>query len=142
MWRGFSLDLKQEQAVANQGRKITRPPDNFYQAVEGKIVNILGQDYQFLIDVNGKTRELNAAGLCEFLSKEIVVDDFESEVGDLKNIEEYRKRTIRHEMIHAFLYESGLNANSSWARNEEMIDFFAIQLPKIVKAMKEVGCLE
>lgn len=136
------MDWKQEQGVANQERKITRPCENFYQEVAGKIVNILGQNYQFLIDVNGKTRELNAAGLCEFLSKEIVVDDFESEVGDLKNIEEYRKRTIRHEIIHAFLYESGLNANSSWARNEEMIDFFAIQLPKIVKAMKEVGCLE
>lgn len=136
------MDLKQEQGVANRGRSIKRPCENFYQQVEGKTVNILDQEYQFLIDVSGKTRELNAAGLCEFLSKEIVVDDFKSEVGDLKNIEEYRKRTIRHEMIHAFLYESGLNANSSWARNEEMIDFFAIQLPKIVKAMKEIGCLD
>lgn len=136
------MDLKQEQTVTNRGRSIIRPCENFYQKIEGKTVNILGQDYLFLIDETGKTQELNAAGLCEFLSKEIVVDDFKSEVADLKNIEEYRKRTVRHEMIHAFLYESGLNANSSWARNEEMIDFFAIQLPKIVKAMKEVGCLE
>lgn len=116
--------------------------ENIYLRLNGKTVNILGQDYQIVIDSDGKAKELNASGLCEFLSKEIVVEDFKPNVGDLKNIEEYRKSTIRHEMIHAFLYESGLNTNSNWARNEEMIDFFAIQLPKMAKVMKDVGCLE
>lgn len=75
---------------------------------------------------------------------------------DLKEYEEYQntsseviefriKETIRHEVIHAFLNESGLKGNSndcnSWSRNEEMIDWFAIQLPKIFKVFKELDVL-
>ena len=47
---------------------------------------------------------------------------------------------IRHEIIHAFLYESGMkecsSATQSWVENEEMVDWFAIQIPKIVKKNK------
>lgn len=43
--------------------------------------------------------------------------------------------TMRHEVIHAFLDQSGLGGNSmptdAWACNEEMVDWFAIQWPKI-----------
>ena len=52
---------------------------------------------------------------------------------------------MRHEITHAFLNESGLDANASdtdcWAKNEEMVDWFAIQSPKIYKAFNEVGAL-
>ena len=55
------------------------------------------------------------------------------------------KTTLRHEIVHAFLGESGLSANSNetdaWARNEEMVDWIAIQGPKIWKAWKEVGAV-
>lgn len=69
--------------------------------------------------------------------------------GDMsdKEREAYRKRTLRHELIHAFLNESGLSENASvpadcgWAKHEEMIDWIAIQFPKMVKAFKEAGCL-
>ena len=40
-----------------------------------------------------------------------------------------------HELVHAFLYESGLSINSlspsGWASNEEMTDWMAIQGPKL-----------
>jgi hypothetical protein len=46
-------------------------------------------------------------------------------------------------VIHAYLSESGLNSSSNgvdcWARNEEMVDWFAIQMPKIVKTFGELG---
>lgn len=38
---------------------------------------------------------------------------------------------LRHELIHAFLYECGLADNSDWASNEEMIDWLAIQFDKL-----------
>lgn len=41
-----------------------------------------------------------------------------------------------------FLFESGLGDNCKWARNEEMVDFFAIQFPKIVKVMQDAKCLD
>ena len=52
---------------------------------------------------------------------------------------------MRHEILHAFLYESGLRENSctsfAWAENEEMIDWFAIQFPKILKIYGELNIL-
>lgn len=55
--------------------------------------------------------------------------------------------SLRHEIIHAYLNESGLRwdankHNGSWAKNEEMVDWFAIQSPKIFKTYKELGILE
>ena len=55
------------------------------------------------------------------------------------------KLFLRHEIVHAYLYESGLRENSekqyAWADNEEMVDWFAIQGPKIFKTYKELGVL-
>lgn len=56
------------------------------------------------------------------------------------------KRILRHEIIHAFFNESGLQDDSSnidcgWAVNEEMVDWIAIQFPKMVKAFEEADCL-
>ena len=64
--------------------------------------------------------------------------------------DEGRKRhmncVLRHEIIHAYLEESGLSANSkmisAWAQNEEMVDWLAIQSPKIFATFQEVGCLD
>ena len=49
--------------------------------------------------------------------------------------------SIRHEVVHAFLEESGLSDCSlrpemAWARNEEMVDWIAIQFPKMLEAFK------
>lgn len=69
-------------------------------------------------------------------------------IPDMTDIEQsaYRKRLLRHEITHAFLNESGLQHCSSvpmgaWARHEEMVDWIAIQFPKIMKAFQEVGAL-
>ena len=48
---------------------------------------------------------------------------------------------LRHEIVHAFLYESGLDVSSEWARNEEIVDWIALQTPKLQKAFEEAGCL-
>ena len=48
---------------------------------------------------------------------------------------------MRHELIHAFLFESGLAENSNWARNEEMVDWIARQFPKMAKTFQEVKVL-
>jgi len=60
-------------------------------------------------------------------------------------IKRYQNKIARHEIVHAFLYESGLDCNSlkqyNWAENEEMVDWFAIQGPKIFKIYKELDIL-
>lgn len=113
-------------------------------------VDILGTEYKIEIrDANTPDFE-NRCGWCDWQQKIIAI-------GDPKTIKEWKdepeasieykiKTTKRHEIIHAFLYESGLHANSTsyyeqWALNEEMIDWFAIQSPKIFKAFEEADCL-
>ena len=53
---------------------------------------------------------------------------------------------LRHEIVHAFLFESGLAESSfstdAWAKNEEMIDWIAFTGPKIVAAWQKAGCME
>jgi len=54
-----------------------------------------------------------------------------------------QNKTLRHEVMHAFMYESGLWRNAatideSWAMNEEMVDWIAIQLPKILKVCNQL----
>lgn len=94
------------------------------------------EEYPNLEDMDGYT---------DSSTREIIVDDMKSQQdmpGSKKNMEEYKKQVVRHEIIHAFLCESGLDTNSgacdNWAINEEMVDWFAIQSPKIFKAFNEL----
>ena len=86
--------------------------------------------------------EQNMGGFCDYDLKEIYVADMSATKGwetepKLK-IMGRESRILRHEITHAFLFESGLNWDSSvlqdgWATNEEMVDWFAIQGEKIYK---------
>lgn len=69
----------------------------------------------------------------------------EKEPGSKKCLDDYMRKCMRHELVHAFLYESGLSINSlspsGWASNEEMTDWMAIQGPKLYDAWKQAKCL-
>ncbi|MDM8310828.1 MAG: hypothetical protein E6X21_15720 [Clostridium sp.] len=112
--------------------------------MEDKKINILGTEYKLKFGTSEKYPKLNAAnanGLCEGYSKELIIDDFEPDDTTYDNIEEFKNKVVRHEIIHAFLIESGLASSSSWAENEEMVDWIAIQFPKLLKAMNEADAL-
>ena len=115
-------------------------------------VTILGATYQ-IKEVDWAADELlkacGWAGYCNETSKLIVyarpstLPDKEMMTADELALE--LKQTLRHEIIHAFLSESGLSGCSSpaevWATNEEMVDYFAIQLPKIITVCQELDIL-
>lgn len=115
-------------------------------------VTILGTKYKMethKISEDSILKDNKWAGYCSEESKLIVVADMtEKEYIDLDEHEQesYRKKTLRHEIIHAFLNESGLTDSTSvpkmgWANHEEMVDWIAIQSPKMYRAFKEVGCI-
>ena len=116
-------------------------------------VNILGTKYKIethKISEDEVLRNNRWAGYCGEERKLIVIADVsEKEFFAYMNEKEqnaYRKQTLRHEIVHAFLNESGLSDNASvpqcgWAKHEEIVDWFAIQSPKIYKVFKKVGCL-
>lgn len=72
------------------------------------------------------------------------MDSYSKHGGDRtckKNLQVQIRKNKRHEIIHAFLFESGLAENSEWAQNEEMVDFFAIQFPKLMEAFKNADAI-
>lgn len=116
-------------------------------------VNILGTEYtiekkNYVDEPDFKARSID--GYCDSITKEIVVCDMVTYPGweneKSSRIALVEKETLRHEIVHAFLNESGLQESASqhtgaWAKHEEMIDWIAIQFPKILKAFESVGAL-
>lgn len=70
--------------------------------------------------------------------QKIVITDFQNEEIEIEDVAKYRKQVIRHELIHAFLCESGLHENCEW-HNEEMVDWLAMQAPKLQKYLKKLN---
>lgn len=110
-------------------------------------VHILGTRYSIrIIDEDDYRYDREADGWCDPSVKEILIFNYKQSAESVKDLVAYQKKVLRHEIVHAFLYESGLwqNAYGSkcWAKNEEMIDWMAIQIPKIQKAYKEAYCDE
>lgn len=115
------------------------------QMESGKIVHILGTEYKILIIEEGDYRyNREADGWCDTSAKELLLFNYKQSVNSVKDLVAYQKKVLRHEIVHAFLYESGLWGDSCeskcWAKNEEMVDWIAIQEPKLNKAFKEAGC--
>lgn len=110
-----------------------------------KKVNILGTEYTILFDVPESEMPEFSDGCMDQTTKKIKIMKLESDRNSVENLDEYKKNILRHEIIHAFIYESGLWNNSScggaWAQNEEMIDWIAIQFSKIQKAFEQAECI-
>ena len=109
-------------------------------------LNILGTSYSVTITNDGKEPRLkNCDGFCDDTTHEIVAEDYKNKVGDdpdaKRNLKLQTQKIIRHEIIHAFLFESGLAENSPWAQDEEMVDWIAKQAPRLIDAWQKAGAL-
>lgn len=108
-------------------------------------INVLGTDYTIVLVTDAVDKRLAYIdGFCDDTTKEIYVDNYEAhqdEPHKKSNLDVQIKKNIRHELVHAFLFESGLAENSPWAQNEELVDWIAIQGPKLWKAWQEAGAV-
>lgn len=108
---------------------------------------MLGTEYELIHGNKNMYSGLKyCGGYCDDTIKRLVInnysgDDDEKTPMDVRDIDEIIRRTARHEIVHAFLAESGLDQNSDWARNEEIVDWIALQGPKIFKAWQEAGAI-
>lgn len=119
----------------------------------GMKIDVLGTEYKIethKVSEDSFLKDNHLAGYCDEECKLIVIADMSEKEFfpemDEQGQESYRKKTLRHELIHAFLNESGLSDSASvpvcaWSKHEEMIDWFAIQSPKIYKAFEKVGAI-
>ena len=103
-------------------------------------INVLGTEYTI------EQKELgdeDADGFCDYTSKHIVIRS--DNTNEVEDFEWGRKKILRHEIIHAFLAESGLQANfehaNKFGHEELMVDWIAIQFPKLMAAFEAAGCL-
>lgn len=116
-------------------------------------VNILGTDYAIHYvnqSDDAYMKENDLSGYANFMSRQIFVANAASLPGnDTSPPEDWRvseQCVLRHEILHAFLRESGLDCSAhqtigSWSRDEEIVDWFAIQSPKIFKAYQDADAL-
>lgn len=106
-----------------------------------KRILILGTLYKI------KYKNLNDAdcdGYCDYTARTIIIrNDNYNNVGDFQRLQ---NKQLRHEIIHAFLAESGLQSNfehsTTWGHEETMVDWIAIQFPKLLEAYKELNILD
>lgn len=108
--------------------------------MKNKKINILGTKYRI------KCKKLGNAdfdGETDYTRKRIIIRiDNYNNVGDFKWLQ---KKQLRHEIIHAFMSESGLQSNwkhvEEFGHDETVVDWFAIQSPKIYKVFAELDIL-
>ncbi len=118
------------------------------EEAEIKKVNILGSEWTLKIVRDDPAFE-EATGYVNDAARIIMIEAVKMKEGaldfDLQSQYIDQKRTIRHEVLHAYLYESGLahssNSAENWAVNEEMVDWFARMSPKIFATYKELKVL-
>ncbi|MGF1918977.1 hypothetical protein [Enterococcus faecalis] len=104
-------------------------------------VNVLGVEYTIYTEVTEEDKSYMKGndGIADFTTKEIFIAPLdEDDPYSMKDMKVYENRTIRHEIIHAILFESGLDNNAEWPRNEEIVDWIAIQFPKLLNIYKEL----
>lgn len=106
-------------------------------------VTVLGVDYEVLKDKTDadfqQFKDGSLDGFTDSTVKKIVIRKAVDDTQNMCDMKAYQKSVLRHEIIHAFLYESGLDSCSDWATNEEIVDWIAIQFPKLLASFKEVG---
>lgn len=80
-------------------------------------------------------------GYCDKTAKLIVVCEKEND-NELLDFDQYQRKCMRHEIIHAFLFESGLHENwtHEQGHDETYVDWIAAQYPKLKKAFIEAEC--
>ena len=118
-----------------------------------KSINILGTVYALKVkkyDEDDAFESRQCDGYCDGYAKEIVVCDMRTHKNwqgeQEQTIQECQKSVLRHEIVHAFLNESGLMASSfvsdrGWALNEEMVDWISLQGKKIYDAWRQTECV-
>lgn len=105
-------------------------------------INVLGTEYTVEEREQKEDKHLKYAdGYCDHTLRKCVVRIIEPDKNSLGDLEVYKKKVIRHELIHAFLTESGLSGDAVWAVNEEMVDWLAHQFPKLLEAFKKAGAI-
>ena len=103
-------------------------------------VSILGTTYKIIREKFGNE---DIDGETDYTTHQIRIRT--DNINNLGDFDFLMKKQLRHEIIHAFMAESGLQANfehyRQFGHDETTVDWFAIQFPKMLEVFKQVGAL-
>lgn len=100
-------------------------------------IDILGTTYHIEEDPN-LVKDEGADGICARYTKTIYLAPKDEMLSDCKDEKEKQARydeVVRHEVIHAFLFESGADR---LAQDEDLVQFLAVQAPKLFELFKRL----
>lgn len=110
----------------------------------GKIINVLGTPYRVdMVPESEDPKLKDMDGYMDPSIKRIVVADVNQRPADnesVHNPEWFQKNIVRHELIHAFITESGLE-DAFW-HNEDMVRWLAYMFPRLLAAFIEAGAMD
>lgn len=103
------------------------------------ILNILGQEYELLElseEEYPKLKTMGADAIAELYSKRLVInkDANLEQAHTYDNLSGYVDKVVRHEIVHAYFHEAGL---MDYCKDEILVDWLALQIPKMVKTMEQ-----
>lgn len=95
-----------------------------------KKINVLGVDYEIYLleEKDDYMASEDCDGYCDNYDKVIKVSNHP--------VKGYEDEVVLHELLHAFLYESGIEIGYG-IHNEETVNWFALQFKKISKALED-----
>ena len=103
------------------------------------VVNVLGTDYTVVVDEKENNPKMQgASGYIELYSKKIVLKNIQESKMSFEDVDEFRRKVLRHEIAHAFFHEAGA---SDYCDDEKLIDWLALIIPKMFTAMQKAECL-
>ncbi len=91
-------------------------------------INVLGTDYNIYTSTAEQDEQLKK---CDGY----IVPELKKICLDSKPNKQHQDHVLTHELIHAFLYESGLDVET-WASSEEIVDWISLQLMKMSSTVK------
>ena len=105
-------------------------------------VNILGQEYSVQVVPYGSDPMFldgETNGYTDLFEHRIVVQDAPD--GDTENVYAVTARCLRHEVVHAFLEESGLSSNwtHQTGQDETIVDWIAVQWNKMEDVISDIS---
>ena len=100
-----------------------------------KVVNILGQPWRVKIcSEKVESRLKSLSGFTDHTSHFIGIIDPDEKESNIDDPVALVKEIMRHEIVHAFMYESGLGdswEHKDYGHDETLVDWIALQFPKM-----------
>ena len=108
------------------------------------VVDVLGVPYSVNITPEADDPKLETMdGYTDPSIKRIVISDVHRRPDDPENVQDqdwFQRNIIRHELIHAFVVESGCQ-DALW-HSEDMVRWLAYMFPRLLAAFNEAGAME